>query len=233
MNNSFHTTSRQNTAVDAGLRAFMQRVFGLMGLGLGLTALVAYFVASTPSIYMPLLTTNLKWVLFFATIGIPLTLGMGINRLSTGTASALFWVYAALMGASLSSILLLYTGESVARVFLITSCLFGGMSLYGYTTQKDLTSWGSFLFMGLMGLVLATIVNAFVGSSAFQMALSVIAVLVFTGLTAYDVQIIRRFYHTGMGADAASRASILGALRLYLDFINIFVALMRLMGDRR
>lgn len=226
-------TARTTTKIDAGLRTFMQRVFSTMGLGLALTGFAAYFVASTPALYIPLLTTPLRWVLLLATIGIPLGLGAGLRKLSASAASALFWTYAGLMGASLSTILLMYTGESVARIFLITACLFGSMSLYGYTTNKDLTAWSSFLFMGLWGIVLASVVNLFLGSSSFQMALSFLSVIVFTGLTAYDVQNIRGFYRNGMTDDDKSRATTLGALHLYLNFINIFLALMRLFGDRR
>jgi len=219
--------------VDAGLRAYMQKVFGMMALGLGVTGFVAYLVATTPALAIPILTTPLMWVFLIATFMIPVTIGVGINRLSASAAQSLFWVYAVLMGITTSGILLTYTGHSVARVFLITACMFGSMSLYGYVTKRDLSSWGSFLFMGLMGLVIASVVNLFVGSSAFQMALSVIGVLVFTGLTAYDVQMIRGFYRSNMDAESQNKVVTLGALSLYLDFVNIFFSLLRLMGDRR
>ena len=225
--------TRSATHVNEGLRIFMQKVFATMGLGLSVTGLVAYFVASEPAIYMPILTTPLRWVLLLATLAVPLTVGMGIRKLSHSTARTLFWVYAILMGASLSSILLAYTTESVARVFLITACMFGGMSLYGYVTKNDLSRYGSFLFMGLLGVILASVVNLFIGSTPLQLALSVITVLVFTGLTAYDVQMIKGFYRPELSEAEHSKFVTLSALNLYLDFINIFLAMMRLFGDRR
>lgn len=234
MNRSFERPAEKAaTHLDMGLRSYMQKVFAMMGLGLAVSGGVAYFVANTPSIIIPLLTTPLKWVFLIATFAIPLTLGMGIQRLKASTAQALFWTYAGLMGVTASWILLAYTYESVTRVFLITACMFGSMSLYGYTTKRDLTAWGSFLFMGLFGLIIASLVNLFMGSTVVQMALSVIAVIVFTGLTAYDVQMIRNFYSSGMSQEAETKAATLGALHLYLDFVNIFFALMRLFGDRR
>ena len=234
MNRSFERTAQRTTThIDAGLRAHMQKVFAMMGLGLLLTGGVAYFLLATPSLLIPLVTSPLKWVFMLATIAIPLTIGMGIQRLSASTAQMLFWTYAGLMGVTSSLILLMYTGESVARMFMITACLFGSMSLYGYTTKRDLSAWGSFLFMGLLGLILASVVNLFLGSTPLQMALSVVTVLVFTGLTAYDVQMIRSFYTANMGQEMQSKAATLGALHLYLDFVNIFFALLRLFGERR
>ncbi len=227
------SVGRGGVLIDAGLRVYMQKVFSTMGLGLALTGLVAYVVASTPALYRVILGTPLVWVLLIATLAVPVTLGASIGRLRASTAQMLFWGYAALMGATTSSVFLIYTMESVARVFLITSCMFGGMSLYGYTTKRDLTNWGSFLFMGVLGLVLASVVNLFVGSTPLQMALSVIAVLVFTGLTAYDVQMIARLYQPSAGEDVRKKSVVLGALSLYLDFINMFFALLRLFGDRR
>ncbi|WP_031933691.1 Bax inhibitor-1/YccA family protein [Candidatus Hepatobacter penaei] len=227
------SVGRGGVLVDAGLRVYMQKVFSTMGLGLALTGLVAYVVASTPALYGVILGTPLVWVLLIATLAVPVTLGASIGRLRASTAQMLFWGYAALMGATTSSVFLIYAMESVARVFLITSCMFGGMSLYGYTTKRDLTNWGSFLFMGVLGLVLASVVNLFVGSTPLQMALSVVAVLVFTGLTAYDVQMIARLYQPSAGEDVRKKSVVLGALSLYLDFINMFFALLRLFGDRR
>ena len=232
VNRSVHKTSATGVHIDVGLREFMQKVFGTMALGLGVTGLIAYVVASSPALYVPLLTTPLRWVFLLATLGLPLTLAFGLNKLSEGTARALFWAYAAVMGVSTSSILLAYTGESVARVFLITACMFGGMSLYGYVTKRDLSAYHSFFMMGLWGVILASLVNLFVGSSALQMALSVITVLVFTGLTAYDVQKIRSFYYQAPEG-LHSKFITLSALSLYLDFINIFFAMLRLFGDRR
>ena len=234
MNRSVHKSAAQSrTVVDAGLRAYMQKVFSTMGLGLLLTGATAYFVATTPALVELFLGSPLRWVLLIATFAIPLTIGVGIERLSSGAAQGLFWGYAVLMGVTTSVIFLGYTTDSIARIFLITSCMFGGMSLYGYTTHRDLTAWGSFLFMGLFGLVISSIVNVFVGSSPFQMALSVISVILFTGLTAYDVQMIRRLYQVAGSAERQGKFVILGALSLYLDFINMFLSLLRLFGDRR
>lgn len=234
MNRPFQRpSSATHTSVDAGLRAFMQRVFTMMGLGLSLTGLVAYATAHSPELAYAVLATPLKWIVLIATLAIPLTLGATIHRLSSSTASMLFWTYAGLMGLALSGIFLVYTGASIARIFFISASLFGSMALYGYTTERDLTAWGSFLFMGLWGVVLASLVNMFMGSSPLQMALSVMSVIIFTGLTAYDVQSIRTFYNRNMSADDLSRGATLGALRLYLDAINIFLSLLRLFGDRR
>ena len=162
MNRSVHKSAAQSrTVVDAGLRAYMQKVFSTMGLGLLLTGVTAYFVATTPALVELFLGSPLRWVLLIATFAIPLTIGVGIERLSSGAAQGLFWGYAVLMGVTTSVIFLGYTTDSIARIFLITSCMFGGMSLYGYTTHRDLTAWGSFLFMGLFGLVISSIVNIF------------------------------------------------------------------------
>ena len=234
MNRSVHkSTVQDRVLVDTGLRVYMQKVFSTMGLGLLVTGVTAYFVATTPALLELVFGSSLQWLLLIATLLVPITLGVGIERLSPGAAQALFWGYAVLMGVTTSVIFLAYTTESIAHVFLIASCMFGGMSLYGYTTQKDLTAWGSFLFMGLLGRVVASLVNLFVGSSPFQMALSLISVVVFTGLTAYDVQRIRSFYYVAGSAERQGKFVVLGALSLYLDFINIFLSLLRLFGDRR
>ena len=234
MNRSVHKSTVQGqVSVDAGLRAYMQKVFSTMGLGLLVTGVTAYFVATTPALVNLIFGSSLQWLLLIATLIVPITLGVGIERLSSGAAQALFWGYAILMGMTLSVIFLGYTTDSIARIFLIAACMFGGMSLYGYTTQKDLTAWGSFLFMGLFGLVLASLVNVFLGSTPLQMALSVVSVIVFTGLTAYDVQRIRSLYQIAGSPERQGKFVILGALSLYLDFINIFLSLLRLFGDRR
>jgi FtsH-binding integral membrane protein len=162
-----------------------------------------------------------------------LFLSFRIERLSTGAAQATFWTYAALMGLSLAGIFLLYTGTSIARVFFITAGTFAAMSLYGYTTKRDLSQFGSFLFMGLIGIVIASLVNMFLASSALQFAIAVIGVLVFTGLTAYDTQTIKEMYYEGDGYEIAGKKAVMGALRLYLDFINLFMMLIQLLGVRR
>ncbi len=168
-----------------------------------------------------------------APLGLVMWLSYGINRMQASTAQALFWLFAAVMGLSMASIFLRFTGTSIARVFFITAGTFAAMSLYGYTTQRDLTQWGSFLFMGLIGIIIAMVVNLFIASSALQFAISVIGVIVFTGLTAYDTQSIKEMYFENDDAQTAGKKAIMGALRLYLDFINLFMMLMQLMGTRR
>jgi FtsH-binding integral membrane protein len=211
----------------------MLSVYNYMGLGLALTGLVAFFVASTPAIYMPIFTTPLKWVVMLAPLGFVFFLSARIGSMSTGAAQATFWAFAAVMGLSMASIFLVFTGASIARVFFITAGTFGAMSLYGYTTKRDLTNWGSFLFMGLIGIIIAMIVNIFLASPALYFAISVIGVIVFVGLTAYDTQQIKEMYYEGDGADVMTKKTIMGALRLYLDFINLFVMLLHLFGQSR
>jgi FtsH-binding integral membrane protein len=220
------------TLIDAGLRAYMQRVYGYMAGGLALTGLVAY-VAASSGFYQALAATPLIWVVMLAPLGFVLVLSFGIQRISAATAAALFWIYAAVMGLSLGSIFLVFTGVSIARVFFITAATFGVMSLYGYTTRSDLSGFGSFLLMALIGIVIASIVNIFVGSSALQFAISVIGVIVFVGLTAYDTQRIREMYLESDTDEVEGKKAILGALALYLDFINLFMMLLQLFGQRR
>ena len=219
--------------IDEGLRAFMLKVYNYMGLGLALTGAVAFFTATSPGMMQAIHGTGLSWLVMLSPLAFILVLSFGIQKLRPATAQALFWAFAAVMGLSLSSIFIMYTGTSVARVFFITAALFGAMSLYGYTTKKSLASWGSFLFMGLLGIIIAMVVNIFLASSALQFAISVIGVLIFTGLTAYDTQKIKQQYHAGDGAVVAEKKAIMGALRLYLDFINLFIMLMHLMGQQR
>jgi FtsH-binding integral membrane protein len=228
-------------AIDQGLRAHMLRVYNYMTIGLVLTGAVAWAVANTSlgglfiqqvnGVYAGL--TGLGWVAFIAPIGLVFWMSFGIQRMSVGTAQAVFWLYAALMGISLSPILLIYTGASVAKVFFISAAAFGGLSLWGYTTTRDLTGWGSFLFMGLIGIIIAMVVNIFLGSPAIDFAISVIGVLVFAGLTAYDTQKIKEMYYAGDDGTVAGRKAIMGALSLYLDFINLFLMLLRLFGQGR
>jgi FtsH-binding integral membrane protein len=219
--------------VDEGLRQYMLSVYNYMGLGLAITGLVAFVVGTTPSLYMPIFNTPLKWVVILAPLGFVMFLGARIGTMSKSSAQITFWAFAALMGLSMASIFLVFTGESIARVFFITAGTFGAMSLYGYTTKTDLSKFGSFLIMGLFGIIIASVVNIFVGSSAIQFAVSVIGVLVFTGLTAYDTQQIKEMYYEADGAEVTAKKSIMGALRLYLDFINLFTMLLQLFGDRR
>jgi FtsH-binding integral membrane protein len=218
--------------IDVGLRQHMLRVYNYMVLGLAITGLVAYFAATT-GFYASIAHTPLIWVVMLAPLAFVLVLSYGIQRLNLGTAQMLFWVFSAVMGLSLSAIFLIYTGTSVARVFFITSGTFAGMSLYGYTTKRDLTSMGSFMFMGLIGILIASLVNIFLQSSALYFAISMIGVIVFVGLTAWDTQQIKENYSEGDGDVIAGKKAITGALALYLDFINLFVMLLRLFGDRR
>jgi FtsH-binding integral membrane protein len=174
-----------------------------------------------------------KWVVIFAPLALVFFISARINSMSVASAQLAFWLFAALMGASIASIFLLYTGASIARMFFITAASFGALSLWGYTTNRDLSGWGSFLFMGLIGIILASLVNLFIGSTALQFAVSVIGVLVFAGLTAYDTQQIKEMYYAGDDGTVAGRKAVMGALRLYLDFINLFMMLLQLFGDRR
>ena len=177
--------------------------------------------------------TPLFWLVVLAPLGLVFFLSARINAIQASTAQALFWVYSALMGVSLASIFVVYTGESIARVFFISAASFAGLSLYGYTTKRDLTGFGSFLMIGLIGIIIAGLVNIFLQSSGLQFAISVIGVLVFAGLTAYDTQSIKEIYFAGDDGAVATKKSVMGALRLYLDFLNLFLMLLQLFGNRR
>jgi FtsH-binding integral membrane protein len=218
--------------IDVGLRQYMLSVYNYMAGGLALTGLVAYFAASS-GFYQAIVGTPLFWVVLLAPLGMVLLLSFGIQRMSLGATQLSFWVYAALVGLSLAGIFLVYTQASIARVFFITAGTFAAMSFYGYTTRSDLSRFGSFLFMGLIGIILAGLVNIFVQSSALQFAISVIGVIVFVGLTAYDTQRIKEMYFEGDGAVVAGKKAIMGALQLYLDFINLFILLLQFMGVQR
>lgn len=234
-----------DATMDLGLRSYMLGVYNYMALGLLVTAAAAYglFAASfieangqivgLTSLGETIFTGPLMWVLMLAPLAFVLVLSFGINRLSAGTAQILFWAFAAVMGASLSSIFAVYAHGSIFRVFLITAGTFGAMSLYGYTTKRDLTAIGSFLMMGLFGLIIASVVNLIWPSGALAFAISVIGVIIFVGLTAYDTQKIKNAYAEGEAAEFTSKKQIMGALTLYLDFINLFMMLLRLIGDRR
>jgi hypothetical protein len=225
-------TAGNAAAVDAGLRRYMLSVYNYMAAGLGLTGLIAYTAVAT-GFYQQIAATPLIWVVMLAPLVAILFLSFRIERMSIGAAQVVFWGFAAIMGLSLAGILLIYTGASIARVFFISAGTFAAMSLYGYSTSRDLSRFGSFLFMGLIGIVLASVVNIFIGSSALQFAISVVGVLLFTGLTAYDTQRIKAVYFTSGGQENLARAALMGALMLYLDFINLFVMLLQLTGTRR
>ena len=218
--------------IDVGLRAYMQKVFGLMAGGLAVTGLVSYFGAST-GLYVAIAQTPLIWVVVFAPLAFAFIFGMRIQAMRASTAQALFWVFSALMGLSLSYIFLRYTAQSIASTFFISAATFAGMALYGYTTKRDLSGIGSFLIMGVWGLLIAMIVNLFLGSPAIAWAISIIGVLVFTGLTAYDSQKIKEMYFAGDSAEVGTKKAVVGALNLYLDFINLFIFMLQLLGQRR
>ena len=218
--------------IDAGLRLYMQRVYGYMAGGLALTGIVAYAAAAS-GFYQAIAATPLIWIVMLAPLGFVLALSFGIQRMSAATATVLFWLYAAVMGLSLGGVFLVFTGASIARVFFITAATYAAMSLYGYTTRSDLSGFGPFLLMGLIGIVIASIVNILVGSSTLQFAISVIGVLVFVGLTAYDTQRIKEMYLESDTVEIADKKAVLGALALYLDFINLFMLLLQLFGQRR
>jgi len=231
-------------AIDAGLRAYMIRVYNYMAAGVALTGLVAWmtFSAAVTNVGGSLQLTSfgqtifqgpLMWVLVLAPLALVFVLSFGINRLAAGTALLLFFVYAGLLGVSLASIFLVYTGQSIAQVFAISAATFGALSLWGYTTQRNLTAMGSFMFMGLVGIIIASLVNIFLASSGLAWVISVIGVIVFAGLTAYDTQSIKEMYSPMDDGTIGGRKAVMGALRLYLDFINLFLMLLRIFGDRR
>ena len=243
---------RDAAAVDAGLRAYMLRIYNYMTIGLAITGFaamgvymgavaepanaVAYF-GKVPLTQFGVLmfASPLKWVFMLAPLAMVFAISFGINRLKPATAQLLFWAFAALMGISLSSIFLVYTHTSIVRVFFITAASFGALSLYGYTTKRDMTGMGSFLMMGLFGIIIASVVNIFVASSMLQFVVSVVGVLIFAGLTAYDTQRLKNDYIYGaasQGGEVAERAAITGALSLYLNFINLFTLLLQLLGQR-
>jgi FtsH-binding integral membrane protein len=226
------TAGSRSTAIDAGLRRYMLSVYNYMAVGLGLTGLVAAIAVGT-GFYQQIAATPLIWLVMLAPLAAVLFLSVRIERISFATAQTVFWAYAALMGLSLAGILLVYTGTSVVRVFFISAGTFAAMSLYGYSTSRDLSRFGSFLFMGLVGIILASVVNIFVASSMLHFVISVIGVLLFTGLTAYDTQRIKQIYLSGRGGTELAKLGLMGALTLYLDFINLFVMLLQLTGDRR
>lgn len=251
MNNDVHNSyartagTRDAAAIDEGLRSYMLRVYNYMAMGLAITGVAALVmanlavvrddsgaIAGLTALGQAVYASPLQWVIMLAPLGAVFFLSFRISKMSVAAAQMTFWVFAAIMGLSLSSIFLVFTAESITRVFFITAASFGALSLWGYTTKKDLSGWGSFLFMGLIGIIIASIVNIFVGSTALQFAVSVIGVLVFAGLTAYDTQRIKEMYFEGDSADAAGRKAIMGALSLYLNFINLFIMLLQLFGNR-
>ncbi len=239
LHNIPQTGARTDAAIDQGLRAYMLKVYNYMAAGLALTGVAAvgtYNLAIGADGLTPfgnaLFNSPLKWVLVLAPFALVMFLSFRLHKMSVATAQGVFWLYAALMGVSFASLGMVYTHSSIAQVFLITAVTFGALSLYGYTTKRDLTGMGSFMFMGLIGIIIASIVNIFLASSALSFALSILGVLIFTGLTAYDSQKIKEMYFEGDGAQVLGQKAISGALTLYLDFINLFLSLLRLFGNR-
>ncbi len=240
-------SAAQSTVVmDEGLRAYMLKVYNYMATGILLTGIVALLtfkmsvvtndvgsIVGLTSIGNSIYMSGLKWIVMLAPLGIVFYMSFGINKMSAAKAQTTFWVFAALMGLSLSSLLLVYTGMSVTRVFFICSATFGSMSIYGYTTKRDLTKLGSFLMMGLIGIIIASLVNIFMKSSMMYFVISILGVLIFVGLTAYDTQKIKNMYAASDTGEIMGKKAVMGALTLYLDFINLFIMLLRLFGQRR
>ncbi len=239
--------AQQTTVVmDEGLRAYMLKVYNYMASGILLTGIIALLsfkmsvvtdtsgaITGFTSLGNTLFFSGFKWVVMLAPLGIVFYMSFGIKNMSASKAQTVFWIFAALMGLSLSWILLVYTGASVARVFFITSATFGAMSIYGYTTKRDLTKLGSFLMMGLIGIIIASVVNIFMKSSMMYFVISILGVLIFVGLTAYDTQKIKNMYTSSDTGELIGKKAVMGALTLYLDFINLFIMLLRLFGQRR
>ncbi|WP_415184468.1 Bax inhibitor-1 family protein [Phaeovulum sp.] len=224
----------RSTQIDEGLRAHMNKVYGLMSVGMAVTGLVAWAVGTNEALLNMIFGSPLKWVVMFAPLAVVFAFGAMLHKMSAATAQLVFFGFAALMGLSISYIFAVYTGVSIAQTFLVTAISFAGLSLYGYTTKRNLSAMGSFLMMGLIGLIVASIINIFVVSSALQFAISVIGVLIFAGLTAYDTQNIKNTYLQLVQSDREflGKAAILGALQLYLDFLNMFMFLLQFLGNR-
>ena len=220
---------------DSGLRSFMLRVYNYMAVALGVSGAIAYFASTSDALMSTIYgNTILRWAVMLAPLGFVLFLSFRINKMSFKAAQTTFWIYSAMMGLSLSYIFLVYTGASVAKTFFIAASMFGAMSLYGYTTKRDLTAMGSFLIMGVIGLVIAMVVNMFLQSNLMGMIISGLAVIIFTALVAYDTQKLKTIYYQVAGnSEQAGKAAIMGALNLYLDFINLFIPLLRFVGERR
>ena len=221
--------------IDEGLRAYMNKVYGLMSAAMVITGVVAYLVGTNEQALMVIFGSPLKWVVMFAPLGVVFAFGSMINRMAASTAQLVFWGFSALMGLSISSIFAIYTGLSIAQTFLVTAIAFAGLSIFGYTTKRDISGWGSFLLMGLIGLIVASIVNIFLGSPAIMFAVSVLGVLIFAGLTAYDTQKLKTTYLQMAGSgntEWLEKSAIMGALSLYLNFLNMFMMLLTLFGNR-
>jgi len=237
MSNNFNDpishSSARTASMDVGLRTYMISVYNYMAMGLGFTGLVSYLVAGQPGLMQAIFSGPQAYIVMFAPLILLMVIGAKLQKLSFAKVQALFWIFAGLMGLSLSSIFMVYELGSIAKTFFITASMFGAMSIYGYTTQRDLTSMGSFLYMGVIGLIIASVVNMFMQSGTMQYVLSMFSVLIFTGLTAYDTQTIKSYYNPSESKENLGKIAIYGAIQLYIDFINIFLALLQLFGNRR
>lgn len=223
---------RSGALFDEGLRQHMLRIYNYMCLGLVLTGVVAFVVGSTPALYVPIFSTPLKWVVMLAPLAFVLFFSFRMQSMSAASAQTMFWAFCAVMGLSMASIFLVFTGTSIARTFFIAATMFGATSLYGYTTKRDLSQFGSFLIMGLIGVVIASLVNLFLGSTMLQFLVSVIGIFVFIGLTAWDTQQIKEQYAENFDSESQQKLAVFGAFSLYLNFINIFQLLLSLTGQR-
>ena len=219
-------------AFDEGLRQHMLRIYNYMGMGLVLTGLVAFVVGTTPALYVPIFSSPLKWVVMLAPLAFVFFFSFRLQTMSASAAQMTFWAFCAVMGLSLASVFLVFTGASIARTFFIAATMFGATSLYGYVTKRDLSRFGSFLMMGLIGVVIASIVNIFLASSALQFAVSLIGIAVFVGLTAWDTQNIKEQYAENADQESQQKLAVFGALSLYLNFVNIFQLLLNFTGER-
>ncbi len=228
-----YARDRESGLFDEGLRRHMLRVYTFMGLGLALTGLVALGVASTPAIYGPIFNTPLKWVAIFAPLAFVMFMSFRIERMSATAIQIAYWSFAAVMGVSMASIFLIYTGASIAQTFLIAAITFLSVSLWGYTTKRDLSRFGTFLIMGVIGVVIASVVNLFLASSALHFAISIVGVLVFTALTAWDTQRLKHEYAAHHDYETGTKLAVFGALSLYLNLINIFQLLLTFTGQRQ
>ena len=239
-------TTAETHVIDEGLRAYMLKVYNYMASGVLLTGIISLLLFKLSVVMAPdgsitgltslgnaLYNSALMWIVMLAPLGVVFYMSFGIRKMSASKAQGTFWVFAALMGASLSSIFLVYTGASITRVFFITAGTFGAMSIYGYTTKRDLTKLGSFLMMGLIGIIIASVVNIFMKSTMMYFVISILGVLIFVGLTAYDTQKIKNMYMVSDSSEIMGKKAVMGALTLYLDFINLFIMLLRLFGQRR
>ena len=226
------TATVDQAVFDEGLRRHMLRVYNYMAIGLVLTGEVAFIVGSTPALNVPIFSSPLKWVVMLAPLAFVLFFSFRIQSMSASAAQTMFWAFCGVMGLSMASIFLVFTGTSIARTFFIAATMFGATSLYGYTTKRDLSQFGSFLIMGLIGVVIASLVNIFLGSTMLQFIVSVVGILVFVGLTAWDTQSIKEQYAENFDAESQQKLAVFGAFSLYLNFVNIFQLLLNLTGER-